>query len=73
MLNQHSWGVGREIMTDMSDNCLRQEGTVIKGGSMGGIIDYFTYAITGGSAILKSMFYVIRTLQYGIIKSKYAE
>jgi hypothetical protein len=59
-LNQNSWGVGREIMTDMSDNCLRQEGTVIKGGSMGGIIDYFTYSITGGCPILNSMFLVIR-------------
>lgn len=68
MLNQHSWGVGREIMTDMSDNCLRQEGTVIKGGSMGGIIDYFTYAVTGGSAILKSMFYVIRNCNLSLTK-----
>lgn len=55
-----SWGIGMEIMTDMSDNCLRQEGTVIKGGNMGGIIDYFTYSKAGGKAILQSMFITIR-------------
>jgi hypothetical protein len=67
-LNQSSWGIGREIMTDMSDNCLRQEGTVIKGGNMGGIIDYFTYSYNGGAAILRSMFYVIRTSNMALEK-----
>ena len=56
-LNQYSWGIGREIMTDMSDNCLRQEGTVIKGGNMGGIIDYFTFA---RCPILYGSFSVVR-------------